>query len=98
MLGRGELECGMVSVYHLCEKTNSSLFEFLPKFSENARKRERERERERWFCHDKCHHHLSPMIMSCIEEFQGMRNTSFMTRNCLSMYFLSNNKQKYGSI
>ena len=46
MLGRGELECGMVSVYHSSEKNNSSLFEFLPKFSENARKREKERERE----------------------------------------------------
>ena len=87
MLGRGRFACGKILVYHLSEKINSSLFEFLPKFlriGEIERERERERdggrndERETWFCHDKCHHHLSPMIMFCTEEFRGMRNTSFI--------------------
>ena len=40
-------------LYHLNQKFNSSLFEFLPKFF---------REKTN-FCHDKCHHHLSPMIV-----------------------------------
>ena len=79
MLGRGEFECGIVLVYHLSEKINSSLYEFLPN-KIFGKEREREREREREFCHDKCHHHLSPMKMSRVEEFQRMQNTSFMKR------------------
>ena len=46
MLGRGEFVCGMVLVYQLSEKINSSLFEFLPKCLK-MREEERERERER---------------------------------------------------
>ena len=90
MLSRGKFACGKISVYHLSEKVNSSLFEFLPKiFEDREREREREDERETWFCHDKCHHHLSPMIMSCIEKFPGMRNTSFI-------YSLQLKKKTYG--
>ena len=46
MLGRGEFVCGMVLVYQLSEKINSSLFEFLPKYLKMREERERERERE----------------------------------------------------
>ena len=44
MLGRGRFACGKILVYHLSEKINSSLFEFLPKFLRIERERERERE------------------------------------------------------
>ena len=94
MLGRGEFVCGMVLVYQLSEKINSSLFEFLPKCLKMREERERERERERWFCHDKCHHHLSPLIMSCIKEFWRMRNTFHVIKNCrISIIYMMTNKK-----